>query len=803
MIPQNSLDLLEFNKLLEIIAQRAKSDASRNAILSIKPLSGRDEIQRRFSLIQEILRMSQDGRPLSILPFNDIAPVLQKVRPEDAMLEPAELVWLMDFFTAGREAASQIRGWVGATPVHAKSVLNELISNLTGKPELLRILSRTVDRDGNILDSASPGLAELRAEKRRLENRLRKRLEEITRDENISVFLQDDFITQRSGRWVIPVRMDSKGQVPGVVHDVSRTGETAFVEPIAVIGLSNEYENIVAEEKAEVMRILRKLGSRVREITDEIEGEFKTLIFLDLLNSIAVVAEEFHMQMPEINEQNVLRLVNAKHPLLLHAVRQKNKGGEICPIDVRLGGDKPVPASSKQGTVMVITGPNAGGKTVAIKTIGLLSVMAVSGIPVPADSSTSIPLFHNLLVDIGDRQSIADNLSTFTAHLANMKEFLSKADSRTLVLIDEMGTGTDPEEGAALACAILKELKEKDSMIFATTHLTDIKVFAHKQDGMLNASMEFDQNTHAPLYSLRTGEPGQSFAIETAKRYGLPEGLIQSAKETLGKRKADLESLIQSLDQKRREYEDALEGLKRQSLEFKQREDRIEELLGGAEARKKEILAKAYKEASDVVLDTKRQMQAIFEEMKKSSKDKAKDLLKEVVSAQEKIIEKEREYEAADVESVSMDALKQGDVVFVKSVGYDATIVKILKKKNCLKVKAGNMEMEASLSDVGVKKGIGIEKSKGEVTISIPEKAAESRINLIGLRVDEAFPKLENFLNDAVLAGHSEVIIIHGIGTGALAKAVRGYLSDHPLVKDFRGGEQAEGGGGVTVAILK
>ncbi|MBI3398028.1 MAG: endonuclease MutS2 [Deltaproteobacteria bacterium] len=827
MIPQNSLDLLEFNKLLEIIAQRAKSDASRNAILSIKPLSSRDEIQRRFSLIGEIRRMSQDDRPLSILPFNDIAPVLQKVRPEDAMLEPSELVWLMDFFMAGREAALQIRAWVDLTPTPVKSILNELISNLTGRPELLRILNRTVDRDGNILDSASPMLAELRSEKRRLENKIKKQLEKIIQDEKTAVFLQDTFITQRSGRWVLPVRMDSKGQVPGVVHDVSRTGETAFVEPIAVIGLSNEYENIVAEEKAEVMRILRELGSRVREITHEIEGEFKTLVFLDLLNSIAGIAEEFHMQMPKINEQNVLHLVNAKHPLLLHAAMKKNppvspfskggvkdfpplsKGGEvgfldeISPIDVRLGGDKPVPASFKQGTVMVITGPNAGGKTVAIKTIGLLSAMAVSGIPVPADSSTSIPLFHNLLVDIGDRQSIADNLSTFTAHLANMKEFLSKADSKTLVLIDEMGTGTDPEEGAALACAILKELKEKDSMIFATTHLTDIKVFAHKQDGMLNASMEFDQNTHAPLYSLRTGEPGQSFAIETAKRYGLPEGLIQSAKMMLGKRKADFESLIQSLDQKRKEYEGSLEQVMRQKAELKAREEQAEKLIGDAEVRRKEMLANAYKEASEIIVDIKRQMQAIFEEIKKSSKDKAKELLKDAVSAQEQVIENIRQYEAVETEPLSIDELKQGDVVFVKSVGYDATIVKILKKKNRLKVKAGNMEMEMPLSDVRVKKGIGIEKGKGEIKISIPEKAVESQINIIGLRVDEALPKLEKFLNDATLAGLSEVIIIHGVGMGILAKAVQGHLSEHPLVKSFRGGEQSEGGGGVTVVSLK
>ena len=811
MIPQNSLDLLEFTKLLEIIAQYAKSDASQNAILSLIPLSKKEEIETRFSCIEEIRRMSQDDRPLSILPFKDIAPVLQTVRPEDAMLEPSDLVCFMDFLIAAHEAVLQIRG------NSTLAALNELITSLNGRPELLRILNNSIDREGNILDSASPRLAELRVEKRRLENRIRKRLEEIIQDEKVSVFLQDNFITQRSGRWVIPVRMDSKGQVSGVVHDVSRTGETAFIEPIAIIALSNELENIIADEKGEEIKILRELGSRIREHADEIEEEFKTLVFLDVLNSIAQVAEKLDMHIPEINEQNIIHLSKAKHPLLLYAAMQKEnpsvspfpkggvkdfpplaKGGEgglsdeIIPIDVDLGGDK---------TVMTITGPNAGGKTVAIKTIGLLSVMALSGMPIPAADSTTIPLFHNLLVDIGDRQSIADNLSTFSAHLTNMMEFLSKADSSTLVLIDELGTGTDPEEGAALSCTILRELKQRGSLIFATTHLTDIKVFVHKEENMVNASMEFDQKTHVPLYRLRTGEPGQSFALETAKRYGLSEEIIQSAKTMLGKRKADLESLIHDLDQKRKYYEEALEDLNRQSGELRQRENRVEELFRDAEASKKEMLAKAYKEASEIVSDMKRQMNSLLEKMKKSSKDKARELVKEVTAVQEQIVEKIREYEVT--ESLSMDELREGDVVFVKSVGYDAVVVKILKKKNRLRVKTGNIEMEVPLSDVGAKKGKIVEAQKRDVKPDMSESSVASNINLIGMRVDEALSKLERFLNDATLAGLSEVVIIHGVGMGILAKAVREYLSEHPLVKSFRDGEQSEGGGGVTVASLK
>ncbi|MBI5042731.1 MAG: Smr/MutS family protein, partial [Nitrospirae bacterium] len=336
-----------------------------------------------------------------------------------------------------------------------------------------------------------------------------------------------------------------------------------------------------------------------------------------------------------------------------------------------------------------------------------------------------------------------------------------------------------------------------------TTHLTDIKVFAHKTEGMANASMEFDHKTLAPLYRLRIGEPGQSFAIETAKRYGMPESIIESARIMLGKGRAELENLLHDLEQKRRHYEDSAGDIKKHERELTEREEKLERLLKDAEAKKKEIFAKAYKETSEIIADTKRQMNSLLEEIKKVEKDKAKIILKKATAAHEQAIEKIREYKSADTETLSMDELKEGDAVFIKSIGSDAVITKLLKKSNRVKIKTEKWEMEVPLSDVGRKKGKVVKKEKGGVSISVSEEIVATQINLIGLRVDEAIPMLEKFLNHAMLAGFSEVTIIHGTGAGILLKAVREHLSGHRLVEGFRSGEQTEGGAGVTVVMLK
>jgi DNA mismatch repair protein MutS2 len=785
LIPQNSLDSLEFSKLLEIIARYANSDASQRSILSITPLDSKEEIEKRFSCIEEIRLLSQKGKPLNILPFKDIAPALQEVRPEDAVLEPLELVGIMDFLFAALGLAGQIKS---DSVLYA---LNELAANLTGKPELLRMLKKSIDREGAILDSASPLLSELRSQKKRLETKIRKRLEEITRDEGVALFLQDSFITQRSGRWVVPVRMDSKGQVAGVVHDVSKSGDTAFIEPIGIISISNELENIIADEKTEEIRILRVLSSHIRSSAGEMEEEFRVVVYLDVLNSIAVFAEQYGMQAPLISGENSICMVNARHPLLLAA--SKDRDG-IVPVDLSLGGES---------RVMVITGPNAGGKTVAIKTVGLVAAMALSGMPVTADSSTMVPMLNNLLVDIGDRQSIEDHLSTFTAHLENIAGILKGADSGTLVLIDELGTGTDPEEGAALSCAILKELRERGALTFTTTHLTDIKAFVHKSEGMVNASMEFDNKTHTPLYKLRVGEPGQSYAIETARRYGLPKHIIESAKNLLGRRNAELDSLIQEFHEKRRHYEESLKDLHEQHEKIREREHKLIEMIRDAETKNREMLSKTYKEASGIILNTKRQMNSLLEELKRRDKEAAKEALKEVASAYNEVEEKIKEYSIEETEAVSMDEISEGATVFVKSLGYDATVVKILRRENRLRVRMGNKDIEVPIHNVGLRRGRPVETGIPGIKVETADETVSARINVIGLRVDEALSMIEPFLNRAVLSGLGEVVIIHGIGAGILSKNIREYLSGHPLVKDFREGAQTEGGAGVTIVALK
>lgn len=784
-----SLSLLEFNKLLGIIADFAHSEASRKAVLAMCPLADRGSIEKRLGQTSEIMRIYDGGGTLSILQFSDIEPLLARVAPEGAVLEALELAEFMPVLDNISAIESQIRQHEGLFQ------LNELADALNGFPDILRVLERSIDSEGNILDSASPELAELRGQIRRLESRIRKKLEEVVRDEDVSVFLQDDFITNRSGRWVIPVRMDSKGQVQGVVHDVSKSGETAFIEPLSIINLSNELENLVAGQKAEEIRILRSISSRIRAAAGDIGVQYRIVVYLDAVHCIARLADMFRMQVPQINESGGLCLVNARHPLLMMALQRAGVQREVVPLNVALGEDC---------TVMVITGSNAGGKTIAIKTIGLLQIMALTGMPVPADSASSFPLFDKLLIDIGDEQSIENNLSTFSAHMSNISKILKAADARALVLIDELGTGTDPDEGGALACAVLKELKESRALVFATTHLTDIKGFVYRTEGMVNASMEFDQEALTPLYRLRIGEPGQSHALEIARRYGLPDSIIDSAKVMLGGMKAEFDDLITDLSEKRERYEKALEEIAKERLVIEERKSTLGIALSEAESRQKQLLANAYREAAEIVAKAKREMHALLEEARKMDREKSREAIKQAELAQEHLAGKISEYEAPLHDGApSIDEIMEGDVVYVKSLAADAPVVEINLKHNRLKVKTAGKEVEVPASGIEYRRGKKTTARQEPVTIRKADDEAVSRINLVGMRVDEALSQLEPFLNHASLAGLSEVTVVHGIGAGILLKAVREHLKHHPLVKGFKSGEPREGGNGVTVVTME
>ena len=788
MIPKTALELLEFHKLLRHIADFANSAASSAYIFTIGPLNNRDDVEIRLKQVGEIRKMTHEGTPLRLYPFSDLSPYLINIRPEGAVLEAIELA---EFIPVLNIAAG-----VGQTIGDRFDVpsLMQLAGYLTGFPDILKTLQKSIDAEGNVLDSASFLLADLRAQIRKLEGRIRKKLEEFTRDEKLSVFLQDDFVTTRSGRWVIPVRMDSKGMVPGVVHDVSKSGETAFIEPLLIINLSNELENLVAEQKAEELRILRTICAAVRKVLDEFEREFRTVVSVDVLNSIARFADKLDMENPAITESDHIYLTNARHPLLQLALSKTDASRQVVPLDIMLGGDH---------TVMVITGANAGGKTIAIKTIGLLVLMALSGMPVPADSSSAIPFVEHLLIDIGDEQSIENNLSTFSGHMSNISEILEKRDSGAIVLIDELGTGTDPDEGAALACAILKHIRGSGALVFATTHLSDIKGFVHRTEGMLNASMEFDHKTFTPLYRLRVGEPGQSHALDIAKRYGIPESLIEDARTMLGSMKVELDHMISDLQAKRQEHETALQALEMELTAVKEKDRLLIKVLAETKEKQKGIIAEAYREASGLIADTKRQMNIFLDEVKKKEKGERQKAVKKVEEAQETVTGKLRELDAGDMRAPSIDEIKKGDVFYIRSLGHDASVIEVNAKNMRVKVSARNMEIEVPLTDVTFAK-----RKSPVVPVSFPkpEKSEETiplKIKFVGLRVDEALSRLERFLNDASLRELPEVVIVHGIGKGLLSKAIHEHLNGHPLVKKYRSGTLEEGGAAVTIVTMK
>jgi DNA mismatch repair protein MutS2 len=783
MINQEALRLLEFDKILSVISGFAHCDITRSKVRAIVPLPDKTTIEERFGQIEEIRRLNRNNITLPLLSFEDISPALELVKPVGGILNPLEL---MVFVPPLRIMAAIATQFAYRTDI---PLLSAVAGCVTGFPDILEPLEHSIGPDGNLLDTASKLLFELRNRKRTLTARIRKRLEEIVRERPTAIFLQDDFITQRSGRWVIPVRMDSKGMVPGVVHDVSNSGETAFMEPLEIIGLANELENLIADEKGEQIRILRELCSWIREDAAALAVQFEAIVSLDLLNSIAGFGNLIRGEVPSIYDSPRLSLKQARHPILL-MMQLERQERDIVPLDLELG----------ETGIMIVTGPNTGGKTIAIKTAGLLTLMALSGIPVPALETSGFPMVNSLLVDIGDEQSIEASLSTFSAHIARIAGILERADSRAMVLLDELGTGTEPGQGAAIACAVLNDLKDKGALVIATTHLTDIVGFVHRNSGMVNAAMEFDRHTLTPLFRLKVGEPGQSHAIETARRYGLPDRVINFAKGMIGRLEGDFHSLLAELKAKGQLLDETLATLSHREALLEENEQRLEQLQKIAAQQQRESREQAYRDAREIIVDARREVNAILEEARREKNRAARDKLAE---AEQAVVQQL----AAFSPQVNLDtsALTEGELVFVRPLGCNAIIVAVDQRQERLRVRAGNLELDVAAADLapsqGKKGAPGRTYSRRQPDEEQQEPSYE--INLIGRRVDDALLELEPFLNHATLAQISEVRIIHGKGTGALMKAIRHYLNGHPLVASCRSGESFEGGAGATIATLR
>ncbi len=783
MITSETLKRLEFDKILTEVATRVHSPVTRQRLQETMPQGDVQQIRLIAGRVAEIRRLSGLGIGLRLAEFDDICPLLEIIRPSGAFLTPHDLLSFIPVLRVCSDVSRQF------APRDDIPLLKSLEPPLKSFADILEPLVASIDVDGSIMDSASPQLKEIRRGKRSLAARIRKKIEEIVRDNNIEIFLQDEFITQRSGRWVIPVRMDSKGMVKGVVHDVSSSGETAFMEPLEIIPFVNELENLSAEEKAEEIRILRQLSAWIREDAAEIGACFETMVTLDLLNGYARFADQYGLETAVMNDSGQLRLVGARHPLLLMMLNR------VEPLDLQLG---------EGGRVMVITGPNAGGKTIALKTAGVLALMALCGIPVPANGArSSFPVLDTLLVDIGDEQSIEQSLSTFSAHVARIAAILHQAGARTLVLLDELGAGTEPQQGAAIACGVLRELYERGAAVIATTHLSEIIGFVHRSDGMINAGMEYDAATFTPMYRLISGEPGYSHAIEIAQRFGMPERVIGFAREMLGTAGAEFTALLAELRSKREELEAAHSEVQRQLELHRATQRELDVRAAGMAQARREVKEKAWSEARELISASRRRMNELMEEYKR---EKRSEIIDQLRRSEQEITEQLKPSAGDVAEYVPLVDVKAGDSVHVRSLGHNGIVIQVAQKQGKARIRAGSIELDVALADL-----VAPVKKSGEKTqkpvktdwkLDIVEDE-ERELKLIGMRVDEALDLLEPFINHASLGGLREVRVIHGLGTGRLRDAVREFLARHPQVDGYRAGEPHEGRDGATVVTLR
>ena len=753
---------LEFHKVLEIVADFAHSKLGREKVLSLFPISQVERIRRWFQEVEEAVLYLQVEQDISFSELEDIGEYLNVARVEGAVLTADKLLKVRRQLLVASSVRDRLR--VGKYPS-----LESLADNISPLGELSKALDNALEPSGQVKDGASLELSAVRESIRSLKGEITSRLKKLLSDPSKAGWFSDRNIHIRNDRYVVAVRSERAGHFKGVVVDTSSSGRTVYMEPVHLVPLNNRLAMLREEERREEERILRELTSKVGRHAGALSRNQEVLAYLDSVFARARFALKYWATIPGVGRERRLFIVRGRHPLLC-----KVKGDGVVPLDVDMG---------REFTTLVITGPNTGGKTVALKTIGVLTLMALSGIPVTAEADSYFYVFKNVLADIGDEQEIESSLSTFSSHITRIKEILEGADRDSLVLIDELGTGTDPEEGSALAVAIAEYLHKKGSFNVITTHHGDLKVLAHGVPGMENASVEFDTRTLMPTYRLRVGVPGESNAFVIARRLGLPSEVVKRAEEVRGTRETDA-SRVSSWVMRARE--EALRELERARSLREEAERRLEEAKKEAERLKESALNEVMK---------------MVEEARNRVKEASAKGSHHLVRTTREIARRVSERRMEEVRPL----IEEGSVVEVPSFGLKGRVLSV--KGSRVEVDTGKMKMVVPLASVrptGEKmKESG--DSKRDITITI-ERSRDTffpEINLIGKRVDDAIPELERFINDGYLLGMKSLKIVHGKGEGILKRAVHQYLKDHPLVQSYRLADEREGGSGVTLVELE
>ena len=784
---EKSRNTLELPAVLEMLAGEAVSEPAKAEALALVPSVHRAEVER-------LLAETSDAKDMMVYKGSPSLSGLRDVRGSLAradmggVLNTRELLEIAGVLQSARAVRSY------GMSAEKETCIDHLFKMLQTNRFLEDKIVNSIPGEDEIADSASSELSDIRRKMRAAAARVRDSLQKIISAPSMAKFLQDPIITTRSDRYVVPVKAECKGSVPGLVHDVSASGATLFVEPMAAVKANNEIRELKAKEKAEIERILAELSAECAAHREDIDTDFSALVRLDGIFARAKLSFKLNAGAPELSEHGV-RLARARHPLL-----DKDKA---VPIDVELGEDY---------DTLVITGPNTGGKTVTLKTIGLLCLMAQCGLHIPAAEGSCVPIFDKVLADIGDEQSIEQSLSTFSAHMVNIVNVLKECGDGSLLLFDELGAGTDPVEGAALAVSILEDARARGCVIAATTHYAELKVYATNTPGVMNASCEFDVDTLRPTYRLLLGIPGKSNAFAISRRLGLPEEIIEDAKGRVGMTSAKLEETIEKLEQTRRILDRERTESARQLRQAEEERKKAAQLRAELEIRLEKSEQKARREAERILADARAVAESTFRELDamRSAQNEENDhqrinaaraeMRRKLNETQDSL----RKDEPAPEEKKSARAVQVGDVVQIRSMGVKATVLAISSDRT-LTLQAGILRVTAREDEV-----LLLENEKPAVTVrtesrgtALRQSAVSSELDIRGMETIEAIPVVERYIDSAVQSRLETVTIIHGKGTGALRAAVQQSLRRNKQVKSFRLGRYGEGETGVTVVELK
>ena len=786
MMKERTLRVLEFTKIRDRLASKAMTDMGRERCEALVPSSNMTEIQRMQAETEEATVILQYVGASPLVPFSDVRASLT-LAEKGATLSPKALLEVAALMQSARAARKALDTERDNTPI-----LKELAQRLSTLHNVEQDITNAIISEDEIADRASNELMDIRRHLRGANERIKEKLNQMIRSSAFQKYLQDPIVTMRNDRYCLPVKAEYRGSVPGLVHDQSSTGATLFIEPMAAVEMGNELKTWAAKEKQEIERILAALSAEIAPYADQLRETVETLAELDYIFAKGMLSREMNAVSPKLNRNGYINIIRGRHPLI---DREK-----VVPSNLWMG---------KDFTSLIITGPNTGGKTVTLKTVGLLTLMAQAGLQVPADLGTELAVFEQVFADIGDEQSIEQSLSTFSGHMTTIVSIMHEVTPDDLVLFDELGAGTDPTEGAALAQAILQRLLNIRVRTLATTHYSELKAFALSTKGVENASVEFDVETLRPTYRLSIGVPGKSNAFEISRRLGLPENLIDDAKKLLSSDSVRFEDVIANAEYHRQVAEREREIARQASAETVKLRDEAEKLRKQMEDQRENTIKKAKADARRIMEQTRRESESIIADLKRMKKEQQNP------DAQVNAIRRRIENNVDNLSEGLLQKVdtglppkevRKGDTVEILTIGSQGTVLAPANAKGEVEVQAGILKLKVNISQLRLVKQQ--DKPKPQPTsvhlkTGAMERTVRMECDVRGMALDEAIMTVDQYLDQAILAGMGEVSIIHGKGTGVLRSSIQQHLKHHMHVASCRLGVYGEGESGVTIVTLK